>query len=61
MKQVKAIFVYERDTKNTIRFQEQVAGELDVPMIGNIYVSKSTLKALGWTKDKPLALTVECK
>ena len=51
-------FVEERETKNTIRFTEQVA-DLDSPLIGTIYVSKHALKELGWARGNELTMTIE--
>ena len=55
------VFKEERDTKNTIRFQEQVNDDLDSQKIGTIYVAKSTLKEMGWARGKALTITLETK
>lgn len=39
-------FEMERETKNTIRFNEKV-GEMESPSIGVLYVQKHALKELG--------------
>jgi hypothetical protein len=39
-------FTRERETKNTIRYAEDVAGE-ERPIVGNLYVLKSTVAELG--------------
>lgn len=52
-------FAMEKDTKNTIRFAEQVADELDVQKVGNIYVNKSALKELGWQRGNTLKVSIE--
>ena len=51
-------FVFEKATKNTIRFTEKLESELDAPTIGTIYVPKATLKQIGWTEGKPLTVTI---
>lgn len=51
-------FVAERDTKNTIRFAEVLTGPLDTPKIGTLYVSKGTLKELGYVEGKKLSVEV---
>jgi hypothetical protein len=40
-------FVKERETKNTIRFQEVDNPEGEPPVIGTLYVQKWVLKRLG--------------
>lgn len=54
----KLTFAFERETKNTIRFQEQVADQLDTPQIGTIYVAKAALKTLGWQQGNTLSITL---
>ena len=54
-------FAEERETKNTIRFQEQVLGELDVPQIGTIYLSKALLKDLGWKRGQHVSISVSAE
>lgn len=54
-------FAFERETKNTIRFAEQVKDQLDVPSIGTIYVAKQSLKAMGWKQGQELVLTLGTK
>ena len=55
---MKAIFEFEKDTKNTIRFKETGIGPLDTPKIGTLYVPKHTLKEIGYTEGAKLELTV---
>jgi hypothetical protein len=52
-------FEFERDTKNTIRFKEVLNGPLDTPKIGTLYVSKGTLKDIGYTEGKKLEVEVK--
>lgn len=54
-------FAFERETKNTIRFAEQVEDQLDTPNIGTIYMAKSALKSLGWKQGQQLSLTLSIK
>lgn len=51
-------FEFERDTKNTIRFKEVLSGPLDTPKIGTLYVSKNTLKEIGYTDGDKLEVEV---
>lgn len=46
------IFKQEKTTKNTIKFAEQLADELDTPKIGSLYIQKAALKELGWQDGK---------
>lgn len=50
-------FTFERETKNTIRFAEQVA-ELDAPVIGTIYIGKHALKELGYTQGSTITIAL---
>lgn len=54
---------FEKDkmTKNTVRFTEVLASDLDTQTLGTIYVSKTALKDLGWTEGKTLTLTLAVK
>ena len=54
-------FNAEKVTKNTIRFSEVVAGELDAPKVGTIYVPKATLKDIGYADGKSLVLNISAK
>ncbi len=56
---VKLSFVFDRETKNTIRFAEKVENQLDTPQIGTVYVAKAALKALGWKQGNDLVLTLD--
>ena len=48
-KQVELRFNMERETKNTVRFQEVTApGEEDTAQIGTLYVQKKALRELGY-------------
>ena len=59
MKKTEIVFRADKDTKNTIRFAEEVNGDLEVTKVGAIYVSKSTLKELGYTRGASLKVTIE--
>lgn len=52
-------FKMEKATKNTIRFEEVLASELDAPKIGTIYIPKSTLAELKWSEGKIIKVEVE--
>lgn len=52
-------FIPERMTKNTVRFQEQVKSDLDVPVIGVLYVQKTALAKLGYKEGKTLTINME--
>jgi hypothetical protein len=49
----------ERDTKNTVRFEEVLAGEFDAPKLGQLYVPKSTLGQIGFEAGKQIKVTIE--
>lgn len=49
----------EKATKNTIRFAEVLASELDAPKLGAIYVPKSTLGEIGWKEGDTLEIAVD--
>jgi hypothetical protein len=49
----------EKVTKNTIRFEEILASELDAPKIGSIYIPKSTLGELNWKEGDNLVITID--
>lgn len=55
-------FTVEKETKNTIRFKEQASPGVDTspaaPAIGSLYVSKATLKTLGYSDGKDLVVTL---
>lgn len=48
----------EKATKNTIRFAEVLASELDAPKLGTIYVPKSTLAEIGWKEGDTLEISI---
>lgn len=56
---IRVQFEVERETKNTIRFSEVLGGPLDVPKIGTLYVSKPTLKEIGYEDGRKLEVTVD--
>lgn len=55
---MKVTMKMEKATKNTIRFTEVLASELDAPKVGTIYVPKSTLAELKWAEGKNLSIDV---
>lgn len=59
MSTITAQFKAEKVTKNTVRFQEVLAdATFDVPLIGTVYVPKTTLAKLGWKADEPMLITL---
>lgn len=52
---MKATFKFEKETKNTIRFQEVVEKDA-TPIIGPLYVQKSALEALKYEEGKELVI-----
>ena len=55
---MKATFKMEKATKNTIRFEEVLESEFAAPVIGSVYVPKSTLGELGWKEGTNLVIEV---
>lgn len=55
---MKVAFEMEKVTKNTIRFAEVLASELDAPKIGAIYIPKSTLSEIGWKEGAKIEMEV---
>jgi hypothetical protein len=55
-KNITITFSFERETKNTIRYSEDMAAEDERPIVGTLYVLKSALDA-----DPPKKLTVTIK
>ena len=53
---MKVTFEMEKATKNTIRFAEVLASELDAPKIGTLYIPKSTLSELKWAEGSKIAI-----
>lgn len=56
---MKVTFKMEKATKNTIRFEEVLASELDAPKIGSVYIPKSTLGELKWAEGDMITITIE--
>lgn len=52
-------FMFERETKNTLRFKELVDDEFDVPKMNTIYVNKSLLKKIGYSPLDTLYITLQ--
>lgn len=52
-------FIPERITKNTVRFQEQLLSDMDVPVIGTLYVQKTALAKLGYKEGDVLIVNLE--
>jgi hypothetical protein len=49
------VFDFDRDTKNTVKFQEEGA----VPCIGPLYIQKHALQTLGNANAKKVKVTLE--
>lgn len=49
-------FEVEKETKNTYKFKEVVAGPLEPTKVGTIYVPKTTLKEIGYNPGDKLAI-----
>ena len=56
---MKIAFEMEKATKNTIRFTEVLASELDAPKIGSIYIPKATLGELKWQEGDEISIEIE--
>lgn len=52
-------FIFERETKNTLRFKELVDDEFDIPKMNTIYVNKSLLKKIGYSPLDTLYITLQ--
>lgn len=55
----KVRFTPEKVTKNTVRFTEELESDMDVPVIGTLYVQKTALKGLGYTGEGTIVVTLE--
>jgi hypothetical protein len=53
---MKVTFEMEKATKNTIRFTEVLASELDAPKVGTLYIPKSTLGELKWADGDKISV-----
>ena len=53
------LFEFEKETKNTVRFQE--IPENGKVLIGPIYVQKEGLKELGYTDGQVIKIDIEVK
>jgi hypothetical protein len=51
-------FTIEKETKGAVRYTEQGVGQFDEPVVGTLYVRKSTFKSLGKIPQS-LTVTVE--
>jgi hypothetical protein len=57
---IEITFEEERETKNTVRFQEIVSGD-ETPTIGTLYVQKAAVERLGFngSTGRRVHLTLE--
>ena len=58
---MKVNFKQEKVTKNTIKFAEVLASDLDAAKIGALYVQKSTLRELGWKDGQSITVDLGCE
>lgn len=56
---MKVTFEMEKATKNTIRFAEVLASELDAPKVGTLYIPKSTLGELKWADGNKISIELK--
>jgi hypothetical protein len=56
---MKAVFEIEKETKNTIKFAEITESKFAAPLIGTLYVPKTTLGQLGYKDGQKIEITVE--
>lgn len=54
---IRLLFKVERETKNTVRYNEQVKNG-ETPAIGVLYVRKTALQNLGVTAEDDLVVTL---
>jgi len=54
---MKAKFTFEKETKNTIRFQE-VVEDGDKPVIGPLYVQKSALENMKYENGQVIEVEI---
>lgn len=55
---MKVTFELEKATKNTIRFTEVLESELSAPVIGSVYIPKSTLGQIGWKEGMKITMEI---
>lgn len=55
---MKVTFEMEKATKNTIRFTEVLESELSAPVIGSVYIPKSTLGQIGWKEGMKITMEI---
>lgn len=58
---MKVTFEMEKATKNTIRFTEVLESELSAPVIGSVYIPKSTLGQMGWKEGNHVIIDISVK
>lgn len=57
---MKVTFEFEKETKNTMRFQE-VVNENETPVCGTIYVQKSALKEMNYENGNQIEIEIKVK
>lgn len=58
MQTLKTFFIEDRETKNTVKFNEEPE---EAPLIGALYIQKHALRRLGYKKGDFIQVTIEIK
>jgi hypothetical protein len=58
-KTITAQFNIERETKNTVRYQERTKADDSPPMIGTLYIQKTALAEMGETPPESITVTIK--
>lgn len=58
MSKITLRFSETKETKNSIRFEEEITEDLAVASLGAVYINKATLKGLGWNRGNSLYIQV---
>lgn len=53
------IFQKEKETKNTVKFNEILSNDLERGHIGSLYILKDTLENLGFNESNKIKLTID--
>lgn len=59
MKKIERTFIMEKETKNTIRFQESTSNDEIGTVIGPLYIQKEALKHLNFAEGNTIKITIE--
>lgn len=55
---MRILFEMEKETKNTVRFQEVVGSKFDPTEIGTLYVQKNCLRKIGYREGQLLEVNI---